>query len=103
MLSLQDCLDYCDLTEKEIEAIAEHEHVPDVIAAEMAMYMVQTSDGILKIKRIILDDIEIARKCQDAAREKELVSILHNFVAQHPDFKPSGSRPNKDRDSASLQ
>ena len=35
MLSMQDVLDYCDLDCGEIEAVAEHEHLPMAIAAEM--------------------------------------------------------------------
>jgi hypothetical protein len=36
MLSIQDVLDYCDLDSGEIEAIAEHEHIPLTLAAEMS-------------------------------------------------------------------
>ena len=36
MLSMQDVLDYCDLDPGEIEAIAEHEHIPMTLAAEDA-------------------------------------------------------------------
>ena len=35
MLSIQDVLDYCDLDRGEIEAVAEHEHLPMTVAAEM--------------------------------------------------------------------
>ena len=36
MLSIQDVIDYCDLERGEIEAIAEHEHIPMCIAAELS-------------------------------------------------------------------
>lgn len=36
MLTLQECLDFCELSEEQICAIAEHEHVPEIIAAELA-------------------------------------------------------------------
>jgi hypothetical protein len=36
MLSIQDVIDYCDLDRGEIEAIAEHEHIPDDLAAELS-------------------------------------------------------------------
>ena len=36
MLSIQDVIDYCDLDRGEIEAIAEHEHIPVTVAAEMS-------------------------------------------------------------------
>ena len=43
MLTLVDCLDLCDLGREEIEAIAEHEHLPEVIAAELGNYLVHTA------------------------------------------------------------
>ena len=34
MLTREDCLALCELTEGEVEAIAEHEHVPEMIAID---------------------------------------------------------------------
>ena len=39
MLSIEDCLALCDLTEDEVHAIAQHEHIPEVAAAEMGNYL----------------------------------------------------------------
>ena len=33
MLTLDDCLGLCDLSRDELDAIAEHEHLPEVIVA----------------------------------------------------------------------
>ena len=33
MISLEDCIALCGLTEQEVMAIAEHEHVPEIAAA----------------------------------------------------------------------
>lgn len=46
MLSIQDVLDYCDLDRGEIEAIAEHEHVPIAIAAEMSENLLCSPEGL---------------------------------------------------------
>lgn len=35
MLSYQDCLAFCGLEEEEIAAIAQHEHIPIIVAAEL--------------------------------------------------------------------
>jgi hypothetical protein len=35
MITMKDCIDMCGLTEKEVMAIAEHEHVPEMAAAAM--------------------------------------------------------------------
>jgi hypothetical protein len=36
MLSIRDCLDYCDLTDEDVAIIAEHHDIPDVAAAQIA-------------------------------------------------------------------
>ena len=33
MITLRDCMAFCGLTEKEVLAIAEHEHVPEIAPA----------------------------------------------------------------------
>ena len=61
MLSLIDIMGMCECTEEEIEAIAMHESVPDAIASEMAAYLINCPDGVSKIRKIIVEDIEFAR------------------------------------------
>jgi hypothetical protein len=84
MLSLEDCLAMCDLTEDEVLAIAEHEHIPEIAAAELANYLVQAPDGEMKIKAIIRDDIAAAARRGDAHHALTLKLVLRNFVLQHP-------------------
>ena len=68
MLTLEDCLGLCDLTEQEVLAIAEHEHIPEIAAVELGNYLVHTSEGEMQIKSIIRDDIAHARACGDRDR-----------------------------------
>ena len=49
MLTREDCLALCELTEAEVAAIAEHEHVPAVIAMEMGQYLYHTPEGEARI------------------------------------------------------
>lgn len=84
MLSLEDCLGLCDLTEEEVLAIAQHEHIPEIAAAEMGNYLVHTPEGEMRIKTIIRDDIAEARARGQAHRELALKLMLRNFVLQHP-------------------
>ena len=37
MLTYQDCVGMCELTEDEIRAIAEHEHLPELVALELVI------------------------------------------------------------------
>ena len=60
MLRLEDCIALCDLSEDEVLAIAEHEHIPEIAAAELGNYLVHTPDGERCIKAMIRDDIGAA-------------------------------------------
>ena len=42
MLTLEDCIELSDLSEEEILAIAEHEHIPEMVAVELGAYLVHT-------------------------------------------------------------
>ena len=84
MLSYQDCVELSDLTEEEIEAIAQHEHLPEMAALELGSYLVHTQEGIPMIKRIILEDIEEARRRGHAEKILQLKLVLKHFVDTHP-------------------
>lgn len=85
MLTYQDCLGLCDLTEEEVAAIAEHEHLPSIIAAEMGNYLVTTPNGQTAIRRIILDDIAAAQAHGDRAHATKLKLVLKHFCDTHPE------------------
>jgi hypothetical protein len=84
MLTLEDCLGLCELTEQEVLAIAHHEHVPEMVALELGNYLVHSPDGEMRIKAIIRDDIAEARLRGNRAAELALKVVLCNFVLQHP-------------------
>lgn len=84
MLSLQDCIALCGLSEEEVRAIAEHEHIPEMAAAELANYLVRTREGEVRIKSMIKDDLEAARRAYRRDRELALKQMLRNYVQQHP-------------------
>jgi hypothetical protein len=84
MLSYEDCLVMSELTEAEVEAIAAHEHVPEIVAAELGNYLVHSDRGVPSIKRIIHDDIEAARARGDRQRVLHLKLVLKHFIENHP-------------------
>lgn len=87
MLTFDDCVALCELTEGEIAAIAEHEHLPMIVAAELGNYLIHGPDGALRIKRIILDDLLVADKAGDKDRALTLKLVLRHFVARHPECR----------------
>lgn len=84
MLSLEDCLALCELTEEEVLAIAHHEHLPEIAAAELGNYLVHTPEGELRLKTMIRDDIAEARAQGDRPRELALKLVLREYVLRHP-------------------
>jgi len=83
MLTLDDCIELSELTEEEILAIAEHEHLPEMVALELGAYLAHTSSGEKRIKRMICDDMEEARAKGDAHRVTMLKMVLKHFVEHH--------------------
>lgn len=97
MLTLEDCIALCDLTKEEVAAIAEHEHIPEIVAVEMGNYLVHTPDGVPAIKRIILDDIESAKARGNQEHALALRLVLRHFVETHPNNRASAEAgPRKD-------
>lgn len=84
MLTFEDCVALSGLTAEEVEAIAEHEHIPELAAAEMGNYLCRTRDGELRIKRMILDDIATARAAGRLDHAAALKLVLCHFVEHHP-------------------
>lgn len=84
MLTLEDCIALCDLSEDEVLAIARHEHIPAIAAAEMASYLMHCPDGELCVKGMIREDIASALAHGNRVRELTLKALLRKFILQHP-------------------
>ena len=84
MLTIDDCIALSDLTEDEIDAIAEHEHLPEMVAVELGCCMVHSAEGHRRIARFIRDDIERARSHGQTVLAQQLTVVLKGFVAHHP-------------------
>ena len=93
MLTYNDCIEMCEFTREEIEAIAEHEHIPEMLAIELAEYLVHTPGGVPRIRRIILEDIDHARAHHDPDKVHRLELVLKYFIATHPEHEPDSSKP----------
>ena len=83
MLTIQDCIELSELTEEEILAIAEHEHIPEMAAVELGNYLVHTPEGERRIKAMIADDIESARAEGDFRHAATLKLCLRHYLEHH--------------------
>jgi hypothetical protein len=84
MLSFEDCVAFCDLTEEEIDAIAQHEGIPELPAAELGAALLRRPDGIARIRAMILDDIAEAQRHRNYGRSARLKLVLRHFMECHP-------------------
>lgn len=82
MLTLEDCIALSGLTREEIDAIAEHEHLPEMVATELGAYLIQLPEGTGAIKAIIRDDIVRAQVQGDHLHSAKLKLVLRHFLEQ---------------------
>lgn len=88
MITLEDCLGLCDLTEEEVLAIAEHEHMPEMAAIAYGQYLLNKEHGTEEICKVIVDDIRAAQNRNNRAHVQTLLHVLHHFIRSHPEAAP---------------
>jgi hypothetical protein len=88
MISLEDCVALSGLTEEQVLAIAEHEHLPEMAATALAQYLLRREQGMEKIRDMIVDDIRRAQQREDKAHTLTLLHVLHHFLKSHPEVCP---------------
>lgn len=84
MISREDCIALCGLTQKEVAAIGEHEHMPEMAAAAFANYLLHRAGGEDEIRTMIVDDIRKALDDGRLGHAGELFAALRHFLAEHP-------------------
>jgi hypothetical protein len=84
MLTLKDCMDYCDITDDEVDLLAEHDHIPAEVAVQLACSLVQTREGV---RKICISLSELASDAIDDGRLDKAEHVLHvyaQFRSAHP-------------------
>ena len=82
-ITRDDIIGLCSLSEPEVVAIAEHEHIPEVAAAALANYLVHKTGGIKQIRQMIADDIRAALDRGDDAHAAELFMALRHLHEEY--------------------
>jgi hypothetical protein len=91
MISFEDCIGMCGLTETEIAAIAEHEHVPEIAAAILGQYLLHQQHGPERIRQMLVDDIRAAVGGGNIKHAAELTSALRHLMSTHPEVGPAAN------------
>ncbi|NIR30917.1 MAG: hypothetical protein GWN84_16695 [Gammaproteobacteria bacterium] len=84
MLTLKDCLDFCDLSDEVVRAIAVHEGVPNIVAVEIGTNLLRTPRGYDVIERYIQDDIAASERHGRPAAAEHWRSVLSAFRSVRP-------------------
>lgn len=84
MLSLQDVIDYCDLDRREIEAIAEHEHVPVAVAAEISALLLSSPEGICRLHLMFVENMQAAIDAGNMSHAEELALAYRHLQRTYP-------------------
>lgn len=84
MLSLQDVIDYCDLDTGEIEAIAEHEHIPVTVAAELSEFLLCSPEGVCRLHSMIIENMAHALECGQYEHVQDLSRTYQHLQRTHP-------------------
>ena len=83
MLDIESCIALSGLTEEEIEALAKHAHIPEMLAVELGSYLARLPDGPERICEIIGEEIRAAQRRGDVARAVRLKLILGRYLEHH--------------------
>ncbi|MBI2276276.1 MAG: hypothetical protein HYU74_02865 [Dechloromonas sp.] len=84
MLSFQDVIDYCDLERGEIEAIAEHEHIPMTVAAELSEQLLCSPEGVCRLHSMIIENMQHAIETGHYEHVHDLAITYQHLQRTHP-------------------
>lgn len=84
MLTYKDCLDWSDLDQNEVDAIAEHEHMDQILALCYGQQICQGGNASRRMRRILIDDIRHAQEHHNLIHAQELRQLLNHYIKTHP-------------------
>jgi hypothetical protein len=82
VITLEDCIALCGLSEEEVLAIAEHEHIPEIVAAELGNNLLSSDTGVVRICSMIRDGIVTAHAKGKYRHAAYLERTLTSFQAR---------------------
>jgi hypothetical protein len=89
MITLEDCIAFCGLTEEVVLVIAEHERIPEILAASLASSLLSVENGAERVRNMIVDNIRQAQYHGDRKHVLRLLHVLRHFLKEHRHAIPS--------------
>ena len=84
MLTLQDCIGFSGLTPDQLEAVADHEHMDMIIAAEWAEVTLDQPEGEELVERMLAEEVAHCESRHLGDRVDRYQAGLEQFHKQHP-------------------
>src|SRR3954468_13608832 len=84
MISLADLIGFSDLTPDEVQAIAEHEHVVEMVAVVLGSCLLQSDRGCEQIRDMLMDNLRTAVRRDNVPHARQGVSTLRHSLHAHP-------------------
>jgi len=85
MLTLRDCVDLSGVEPDEIDAVAEHENLPYIVAMEKGSWLLEQAWGAPALRQIIKDDIATAADHGAWRHLYELRTTYHHACQRLPE------------------
>jgi hypothetical protein len=83
ILTVQECVDMSELSNEAIRVIAEHEHMPEVVAAELGQELLKSTGGIAEIRRMLEKSVELAIQAGAEDKINDRKRVLRSFIASY--------------------
>jgi hypothetical protein len=83
VLTAQECVDISELSNEAIRAIAEHEHIPEVVAAELGQELLKGTGGIAEIRRMLEESVKLAMQAGEQDKINDHERVLRSFIASY--------------------
>lgn len=83
MLTYEDCVDYCDLTEDEVEALRDATHIPPIEVVAMVQQYADSPRECRIMLKFLLEYLEKVEQSADSKRSHELHDAISHFAARH--------------------
>ena len=77
------------MNEEVVLVIAEHEHVPEIVAASLASSLLSLENGAEKVRNMIVDSVRRAQFHGDRQDVLRLLRVLRHFLKEHRRAIPS--------------
>jgi hypothetical protein len=79
MVTLNECIGMSGLDENVVDAIAEHQRIPEIAAVELGAILLKSLDGRKRIRWMIIERADHAMRSGKREREASLRRTLSAF------------------------